>query len=42
MTNVKCPNCGTIVKIDICKCVDEEGEVHICPKCKYYFRWVEK
>jgi predicted RNA-binding Zn-ribbon protein involved in translation (DUF1610 family) len=42
MVTVKCPKCKEDVVIDIAKCVDEEGEVHVCPKCGMFFRWVEK
>ena len=42
MKVIKCPKCQTDVTIDIAKCVDEEGEVHRCPKCGMLFRFVEK
>ena len=41
MTKVRCPFCENEVEIDIRRCVDEDGEVHMCPKCHNKFRWVE-
>lgn len=41
MNIVKCPFCKNDVTIDISKCTDEDGEVHICPTCHKEFRWVE-
>ena len=38
----KCPKCKCNVKIDITNAVTEDGEVFRCPKCGYYFRYVEK
>lgn len=42
MIVIKCPKCGANVEINIAKAVDELGEVHMCPKCKYQFRYVDK
>ena len=42
MKIVECPKCGAEVKINIAKAIDELGEVHMCPKCRYHFRYVEK
>lgn len=42
MTVIKCPNCGESVTIDIAKCIDEDGEVHRCPKCRSVFRYVDR
>ena len=42
MTKIECPFCKNEVVIDISKCIDEEGEVHVCPHCHEYFRWVER
>lgn len=42
MKTVKCPKCDTEVKIDIAKCVDENGEVHVCPNCGMIFRYVDE
>ena len=41
MTIVNCPFCKKEVKLDISRTADEDGEVHICPHCGKYFRWVE-
>lgn len=42
MTIIKCPKCKGDVKIDIAKCIDEEGEVHRCPHCGMIFRYAER
>ena len=42
MIVIKCPKCGANVEINIAKAVDELGEVHTCPKCRYHFRYVDK
>ncbi len=42
MTEVKCPLGKKEVELDIRRTADEDGEVHICPYCGKYFRWVEK
>lgn len=42
MTYVSCRNCGYNVQIDISKAVDEDGEVFICDRCGFKFRYAEK
>ena len=42
MKTISCPKCNNEVIINIAKCIDEEGEVHRCPKCGMEFRYVEK
>lgn len=42
MRIIKCPRCGQDVEINIAKCVDENGEVHMCPECGMKFRYVEE
>lgn len=41
-TKVKCPKCNKEIKLDISQSVSEDGEVYICPYCKYLFRFTEK
>lgn len=42
MEKVKCPKCGKEVEIDISKSVSDDGEVYMCPHCKYKFRYVKE
>ena len=42
MKKVKCVKCGNEVVIDIARARDEEGEVFVCPKCGFEFRFVDK
>lgn len=42
MDKVKCPKCNELVEIDISKSISDDGEVFMCPHCKYVFRYVEK
>lgn len=39
---VQCPKCKADVKIDISDAIDENGEIYICPKCGYQFRFTNK
>lgn len=39
---IKCPKCHEDVEIDIAHSCDEEGEVFRCPRCGWYFRYVDK
>jgi predicted RNA-binding Zn-ribbon protein involved in translation (DUF1610 family) len=41
MKVINCPKCNEEVTIDIAKCVDEEGEVHVCQNCGMLFRYVD-
>lgn len=42
MTIVRCKNCGAHIKIDISKAIDEDGEVFMCERCGFKFRYAEK
>ena len=42
METIKCPKCDENVVIDIAQSISEDGEVFMCPSCKYTFRYVEK
>lgn len=42
MIHVNCPKCGKEFNTDISKAIDSEGEVYMCPKCSFKFRFVEK
>ncbi|MEE3343952.1 MAG: hypothetical protein VZS44_07680 [Bacilli bacterium] len=39
--NTCCPKCEKPVIIDISKSLDEEGEVFMCPNCKFKFRYIK-
>lgn len=40
-TIIKCPKCGTKIKLNIANAIDEEAEVWECPNCQFIFRYVE-
>lgn len=42
MKTINCPKCSFPVEIDIANAMDEQGEVFVCPKCGYKFRFVDK
>lgn len=42
MTNIKCPKCNKEFEINIAKSIDEDGEVFMCPNCKYKIRFTHK
>lgn len=42
MITIKCPKCKKEVEIDIAHSVSEDGEVFMCPYCKWKFRYVQK
>lgn len=42
MKSIKCLKCGNEVAIDIAHAQDEEGEVFVCPKCGFEFRYTDK
>ena len=39
---INCPKCESEVNLDISKAIDEEGEVFICPHCRWPFRYAKK
>ena len=39
---IKCPKCHKDVEIDIAKAIDENGEVFMCPHCKFSFRYTKR
>lgn len=39
MNIIKCPNCKEEITIDIAKSISDDGEVFVCPECKYKFRY---
>ena len=39
---IKCPKCHKDVEIDIAKAIDENGEVFMCPHCKFKFRYTRR
>lgn len=39
MTKIKCPKCEKEIFINIAKSISDDGEVFVCPKCKYEFRY---
>lgn len=41
LKTIKCPKCGADVCIDIAHAADEEGEVFVCPECKWHMRYTE-
>lgn len=41
-TFINCPKCGKENKIDISNSIDELGEVFMCPRCGWKYRYVEK
>ena len=42
MDVIKCPKCQEDVTINISESISEDGEVFICPKCGYKFRYVKE
>ena len=42
MKTINCPKCNFPVEINIVSAVDEQGEVFVCPKCGYKFRFADK
>lgn len=42
MKIIKCPKCNKDVKIDIAKSISDDGEVFVCPHCRYKLRYVDK
>jgi uncharacterized protein YbaR (Trm112 family) len=42
MDIVKCPKCKKPVTINIANSVTEDGEVYMCPHCKFEFRYVKE
>jgi len=39
MNVIKCPKCLEEIEVNIAKAIDEHGEVFICPKCRFEFRY---
>lgn len=37
-----CPKCGYPTNLDLSKSFSDDGEVFICQKCGYKFRYAEK
>ena len=39
---IECPKCKGEVPLDVRKAIDEEGEVYLCPHCKWQFRYTPR
>ena len=39
MNIINCPKCKKEISIDISKSISDDGEVFVCPECKYKFRY---
>ena len=42
MKTIKCPKCGKEFTINISHSISSDGEIFLCPHCKWKVRYVEE